>query len=304
MGKKLLDFLVIGTAKSGTTTLHELIKDHPQIAVPRAKEVPFFNDDSIYKKGLTWYLKQHFKTQPEDIKWGTVTPQYTYFRGGHSPSSTAKRIKKDLPDVKIVVILRHPIERTFSHFKTSVRRSNETRTFDQAIRSLLSKPKTTLDKHRKKEWGPTNLFFFASEYGKVLEPYFREFNKKQIQILYFEELKDNPDKTLEKFFKFVGVDPKYKPNKKQKHYNAGGMKPKVALLTPKYMYKIPGIRKAWRILIPYKIRKLIEVNINSWNAKKDSETMDKTSSAYGRLDKHFKTDLKYFEEYSKTSLPY
>jgi hypothetical protein len=290
MVAKKIDFLVVGTAKSGTTTLHELIKNHPQISVPKAKEVPFFNDDELYKKGLDWYLKQHFNKTNHKSRWGTVTPQYTYYRGGHSPASTAKRIKQTLPNVKIAVILRHPIERTFSHFKTSVRRSNETRTFEEAIQELLSDPKK-LAKDRQKEWTSSNLFLFASEYGKVLDPYFKEFGKSNVLVLYFEDLKENPGKVLNEFFRFIGVRQNYKPNTIRKQYNAGGMKPKVGLLTPKYLYRVPGLRKTWRTIIPYKIRKLIEVNVNSWNAKKDNEKLDKSSVTYKKLCKHFKPEI-------------
>jgi hypothetical protein len=297
MDKQSLDFLVVGTAKSGTTTLHELIKSHPEIAVPRAKEVPFFNDDELYKKGLSWYLRQHFKSQSEQKKWGTVTPQYTFFRGGHSPASTAKRIKNELPKVKIVVILRHPVERTFSHFKTSVRRSNEKRTFDQAINDLLANRKK-LDRQRKQEWNASNLFLFASEYGKVLQPYFNEFGKDNVLVLYFEDLKENPNKVLKQLFKFIGVKQNYEPKSQKKHYNAGGMKPKVGLLTPKYLYKIPGLRKAWRTLVPYNIRKIIEVNVNSWNAKKDNKKLDKSSQTYKKLCRYFKPEVTQLKKYS------
>lgn len=299
MDKQSLDFLVVGTAKSGTTTLHELIKDHSEIAVPKAKEVPFFNDDSLYKKGLPWYLRQHFNKNDSPKKWGTVTPQYTYFRGGHSPASTAKRIKKHNPSVKIAVILRHPVERTFSHFKTSVRRSNETRSFDEAIHDLLSDP-DELARQRKSDWDPSNLFLFASEYSRVLEPYFKEFGKENVLVLYFEDLKENPGNVLREFFKFIGVNPNYSPNTKKKHYNAGGMKPKIALLTPKYMYKIPGLRTAWRRLIPYSIRKIIEVNVNSWNAKKDSVRLDKSSVTYKKLCQYFKLEVKGVGKRNKT----
>lgn len=302
MGKNSLKFLCIGAAKSGTTTLHELIKDHPEISVPTAKEVPYFNNDIARDKGFDWYLRKNFTSkQLESTVCGTVTPQYMYYRG-ISIEETAKKIKGQLPDVKLVVILRHPIERTFSHFKTSVRRSNETRTFDQAIRDLINSK--TLSKERSKTWNSTNRFLFASEYGRILDNYYSIFKSKNILVLFMDELKDKPEETLNKFFNFIDVDKDYRPKGIGKSHNQGGMKPKVPFLTPKYIYKIPFIRKFWRNLIPYRIRKFIEVKINSWNSKIDKTKLDKESKAYKDLVKFFQKDIRLLENKAKIKVPW
>lgn len=300
--KQTLKFICIGAAKSGTTTLHELIKNHPEITVPKAKEVPYFNNDIAQKRGFDWYLRKNFtKTQLESTVCGTVTPQYMYYRGV-STEETAKKIKRQLPKVKLVVILRHPIERAFSHFKTSVRRSGETRSFSQAIDELLNSK--DLDKQRLKTWDATNRFLFASEYGKILNEYYALFGRQNILVLYTNDLKNKPGYVLDKFFQFINVKQGYRPSNIHGQHNKGGMKPKLAILTPKYLYKIPFFRKFWRNFIPYRLRKFIEVRVNSWNAKADKTKLDKESEVYIKLIKFYANDVKFLEKKIGSKVPW
>lgn len=296
-----LNFLCIGAAKSGTTTLHELLKNHPEISLPKAKEVPYFNHSASVKKGFDWYLNQNFSKTDLKKNCGTVTPQYM-LNQETAVNLTASRIKKQLPDVKLIVILRHPIDRTFSHFKTSVRRSGETRTFDQAIADLLSS--SDLNTQRSATWDETNRFLFASEYGRILKDYYSLFDKKNILILFTDELKDSPKQVLKKVFKFLNVDDSYIPENIGQKHNRGGMQAKLPLLTPKYLYKIPFLRKFWRNFIPYRIRKLVEVKVNSWNAKPDNTKLDKSSKVYGDLIEFFKKDVKLLEKKSGQKTPW
>ncbi len=288
-----LDFLCVGTAKSGTTTLHKLAAEHPRLSLPSAKEVPFFNDPAVYAKGMPWYLNQHFRKAPESDLWGTVTPQYTYFRGGLSPQQTAERIHAEQPDVKIIALVRNPIGRTFSHFKTSVRRSAERRTFEDAISELLESPE--LDTMRDEEWTPFNRFLFASEYRRVLEPYVKLFGREHVLVMYAEDLYSQPLETMATFYDFIGVENQQPESKPETHHNQGGMEPRVGLLTPRYLHK-SGIRRAWRALVPYKLRKSIEVRVNSWNAKPDTTRLDPASPARTLLTNHFRADVDYVSE--------
>lgn len=297
-----LDFICIGAAKSGTTTLHELLKNHPEIALPKAKEVPYFNDRVAKSHGFEWYLKQNFsKEDLKSKKCGTFTPQYMYYRE-IPPHETAQLIHKQLPSLKIIAILRNPLDRSFSHFKTSIRRQGEKRTFYQAAADLLRNKK--LPELRNSPWSPDTLFLFGSEYGKLLKPYYELYPKKNILILFMDELENGPEKALGKICKFIGVDSKYTPPNLGKQFNRGGVKPKVALLTPQYIYKIPGIRKIWRTLIPYKARKYVEVKINSWNAKPDKTKFDRSSDIYRELISYFKEEVKQVEELSGIKTPW
>jgi len=132
MPAKSLDFIIIGAQKAATTSLYKYLNAHPAIFMPPDKEVPFFTRPDLYQKGLAWYLQTHFANASPDQLWGKATPQYMC-----DPQAPA-RIYHALPEVKLIASLRHPIKRSFSHYKMAVHRGVEQRTFDEAISDLLS----------------------------------------------------------------------------------------------------------------------------------------------------------------------
>lgn len=286
---KKLDFLIIGAAKAGTTSLYNNIKDHPEIAVPLAKEVPFFNHKQLYDKGLDWYLKQWFSSAPPDAKLGTVTPQYMYNRDA-SVEETAKRIKKALPNVKIVAMLRHPISRAFSHHKSALRRDNIA-DFATSVNNILEKDPKNIDELREGQWSSRELFIFGSEYYKNLEPFFKIFPRENILILFMDDFIADQKKVLKQFFEFIGVESSYTPDNLGKNYNKGGSKPLIPFLTPKYLHRFKLIRRIWRAVMPYKIRKFVEEKINHHNIKPDNAGLAKNSEVYQKLVDFYRNDV-------------
>lgn len=285
--KNKLDFIVIGAAKSATTTLHELIKDHPQLSVPKAKEAPYFSDEKVYKRSFDWYLNANFSHASPDTLWGTVTPQYMIGQGGVTPDMVAERIKKDVPDTKIIALLRHPIERAFSHYRMLYKSGHEIRSFEQAIEDILS-GNTKLKNYDD----PDSNYVFGSEYGKILKSFYDRFPKDKILILTTDQLKQNPEQTLEELFQFLEIDSKYRPEEVNQQSRKGGGRPRVKLLTPGFLYKIPMVKKLWQNFTPQPIRKRIEYTINLWNTVPDDTKLDKTSDTYSKLVKHFSKDIK------------
>ncbi|SFH87596.1 sulfotransferase family protein [Planctomicrobium piriforme] len=121
---RLPDLLIAGTVKGGTTSLHFYLSQHPLVHSGLRKEVHYF--DKSYHRGERWYRK-HFTRQPGGIVLDS-TPNYIYFEGA------CERILKLMPTVKIVLLLRDPVYRAFSHFQHSCRRKFEGRSFDDAVR--------------------------------------------------------------------------------------------------------------------------------------------------------------------------
>lgn len=295
-----LDFVCIGAAKCGTTTLHELLKDHPQVELPKAKEVPYFNNPELLDKGFEWYYSQCFKDTTSGVLHGTITPQYMYSRDGHTPGAVARGIYENNPDIKIVAILREPIERAFSHYKTAQRRVGADKNFEQATTDFLDYSKKP--ENREKDWDPVELAFYGSEYGTILEQYYAVFKKEQILVVYFEELKNNPQALINKLCKFIGVDSDYAIKTQKEVFNANGSAPKIGLLTPKYLHK-SFVRKIWRIF-PYNLRKLVEAKINSWNTKVDTTKIDTTTKEYAALKKYYAKELVKLESLTNSQNPW
>jgi hypothetical protein len=108
----LPDFLIVGAQKAATSSLYYYLSQHPNIIGSRPKEVCFFDRDENYSKGINWYRKNFPKTKiTKEAKYFEATPAYIY------RSFAAERIYNFNPKIKIIVILRDPVERAFSAWK-------------------------------------------------------------------------------------------------------------------------------------------------------------------------------------------
>ncbi|MEM1260746.1 MAG: sulfotransferase domain-containing protein, partial [Bacteroidota bacterium] len=132
------DFLVIGAMKSGTSSLLEYLVDHPQIKKGKEKEIHFF--DKYFSKGVEWYETQFPKKEENsDFLTGEATPAYLLF------PSIPKKVYELYPDVKLIVILRNPVDRAFSNHKMNLRNGKNVASFEDRIFKELK----TIEKHCK-----------------------------------------------------------------------------------------------------------------------------------------------------------
>ena len=156
-------FLGIGVPRAGTTWLHSLLAGHPDVFLPtQRKEIRFF--DRYYERGLAWY--ETFFCPPEDagryLAVGEISPQYFYCEA--CPS----RIFETLPAAKLLVMLRHPVDRAYSNYGFVVQRANFRGSFEEF---LATRPRA-LEK---------------GFYSRCLDGYLRYFDRSQILALLFEE---------------------------------------------------------------------------------------------------------------------
>ncbi len=193
------DFLIIGALKSGTTSLYQYLNNHSGLVSSSKKETNFFSWE--YGKGIKYYLK-HFPLK------GTLNGRKVFESCPHylaDPKSSG-RIKKILPNVKIIAILRDPIERAISNYNYF---ANPTSFF--GIRNPKDLDKRTVDEAflddlQGKEMRLFRQFCRLSLYAKQLEPYYKQLGKKNILVLDFDELKFTPRDTLKKVSDFLGID--------------------------------------------------------------------------------------------------
>ncbi len=183
-------FLVIGAQKSGTSWLHEMLRQHPGIFVPEMKEVHFFirpehSRFSRLDNGWDWYQALY---QPYDGKaTGDVTPDYIYW------DYCAESIASQQPDAKIIAILRHPVDRAYSQYWMS--RRNETHTLSFEI---------CLEQHE--------ALVNRGKYAEQLERFFARFPPENIRILFYEELFADPAPFVTELYRFLGVDDEFQPS--------------------------------------------------------------------------------------------
>ncbi|WCL53376.1 sulfotransferase family protein [Gimibacter soli] len=121
-----LDFLVVGAQKAGTTALHEMLSAHPDIALPKIKETHFFSHAERATLGRDWYLGQFNQSAATHLV-GEIDPEYMYWPEAASAIRAGSSVRK------FVFILRHPVDRAYSHFLMSQRRGYETSDFHTAL---------------------------------------------------------------------------------------------------------------------------------------------------------------------------
>jgi hypothetical protein len=178
----LPNLIVIGAMKCGTTSLHFQLRRHPDIAMPRDKELDFFVAARNWPKGLEWYASRF--------------PAGTQIRGESSPSYTSSarhpgvpaRMHSVIPDARLVYLVRDPVERMVSHWVNNVADGRETRPLPEAMR----------DEAR---------YLDRSLYWRQISAYLEHYPPSRILVLTMEDLADRPVATLRTVLEFLDVDP-------------------------------------------------------------------------------------------------
>ena len=204
----LPDFIIIGVGRGGTTSLYHYLGDHPCMVKSAYDELGFF--DTNYDLGTYWYrslfptifTKNKIVSKLQHFMTYDATPSYIRHPW------IAKRILQSLSGVKLITILRNPVDKTYSHYHMGVRDENEKRTFEEAIdfdlkfieqNKDLPKDQTYFEKVVEKS------YIARGFYAEQLQNWFNSFSKEQILIISTEELATNPDKTLSTIFRFLGL---------------------------------------------------------------------------------------------------
>lgn len=178
----LPNLIVIGAMKCGTTALYYYLSKHPQIKMSRRKEMMFFSHEFRWKRGVAWY-RSNFRGD-EPVK-GEVSPQYTEYP---QRTGVAERMYSVVPDAKLIYLVRDPIDRMLSHYVHSYANHTEHRDAAEALSDLQS-PYVT--------W---------SQYFMQLEQYLQYYPRENILVVDQSDLYHNRLSTLQRVFRFLGVD--------------------------------------------------------------------------------------------------
>ena len=210
----LPDFFVIGPGRTGTTSLFYYLDQHPSLSKSAYDELGFF--DVNFHLGLHWYrslfpsifTKFRIKSKTNFFMTYDVTPSYV------RRPWIARRIKKLFPNSKLIIVLRNPIDKTYSHYYLSTI-SGETRNFEEVIKKDMddiSKWNVSLKDDNYFATKVENSKLARGFYVEQLLPWFELFPKNQILIISSEELASNTKNVMSEIFKFLNL-PDYKiPN--------------------------------------------------------------------------------------------
>ena len=246
-------FFVVGAQKSGTTSLHAYLSQHPDIYLPKTKETKFFADDRRYLKGIDYYQQQWFSDVPEGALVGEVDPDYMYF------DNALSRIESDLglEDKKFIFVLREPVSRAFSHYLMSYRRGLEHDSFEEAL---------TQESSRISQGYFERLHFSYSERGfylQQLEKYTQKIPMERIHIILAEELSNDTQAVMSGIYQFLGVEDLSGKLEFGKQHIA--TVPKNIGLT-RFMRSKSGVKEFVKACIPFPTLRLkLREMITQWN---------------------------------------
>ena len=190
-------FIIIGTMKGGTTSLHLYLSQHPEVCMSAAKEPNYFIEARNFGKGLDWYrslFADHTKV------CGEASPVYSK---RHRHEGVPERLRDVVPHVRLIYVLRDPIDRIVSHYLHNQVIGRETRSLSAAIAARAYR----------------NNYVRTSLYAFQLDAFLRCFSLERILIVTAENLKDRRTETLEKIFRFIGVDPDFKSSEFDRLFN-------------------------------------------------------------------------------------
>lgn len=210
----LPDFIIIGAQKSGTTSLYDYLSQHPQLRPSYKKEVHFFDgglDPNVdnFKKGEAWY-RSNFplkRNTGNNQKAFEASPLYIF-----NPLAP-QRISELIPKVKLIAVLRNPVERAISHYFHEKRKGFESLPIMQALKAEDERLKPVIDKQDYKN----NIFIHHSYknrglYHEQLKRYLNYFPMSNILVINSETLFMQPHDTLRRVFQFVDVDAEFTIN--------------------------------------------------------------------------------------------
>lgn len=188
------NMLIIGAGRSGTTTLYEHLKSHPDICFSNAKEVPYFSIPHIYKRGESYY---HSFFKPNNQKIIASSDTYLLI-----DKDAPKRIAEYNPDMKIIIMLREPVERSYSSYVYAINNGHEKKTtrFQDAYNNEKENIANS-DIIKKNNLG----HFYTGLYYKHVKYWMQFFPKENFLIIKTKDLKEDYHEVLIKVSKFLNI---------------------------------------------------------------------------------------------------
>jgi len=229
-------FIVIGAVKAGTTSLYHYLAQHPDIRMSQLNWPRFFHVDGqgpdfdvlAAKYGSTYRFEseERFKLMcppkiprsvadyeslwepyPEEKARGEISPTYLY------DPAVPSRIRKRLPNAKLIAILRNPVARAYSHYVMDVRNGWEN--LNDFAEALEREPSKTDD-----FWWGKRHYIRHGFYVNTLRRFSKQFDSKQIRVFLYDDYQASPHEMLRELFRYLGVDPSFKVDMSMR-YNKG-----------------------------------------------------------------------------------
>jgi hypothetical protein len=235
-----VSFLIVGAQKGGTTALDTYLRPHPQICMAERKEAHYFDEDSLFSSNgrLMDHTSYHalFNPKREKRVLGEATPIYMYWW------EAPKRIWQYNPQMKLIALLRDPIDRAYSHWNMEHARKADMLPFGEAIRSEVVRRRERLPSQHR-------VFSYVDRgfYLEQLRRLWAFFPRDQVLVLKSDDLQRNPADTLRQVHEFIGVECQHPEQMEKVHvgsYIAPMDDSDRAYLRTIYEYEIRSLERA------------------------------------------------------------
>lgn len=258
-------FLVIGAGKGGTTSLHRWLAEHPQVFVTRVKETNYFAHEASESEAdaaappdgrlafpiRSWgeYLEL-FREAGDFSARGEVSPAYLAW-----PSVPA-RVAARLPHVRLIAILRHPVDRAYSSYLMHTRDGRERRSFAEATREELEG-----SADQSLSYGQLN-YLRIGLYHQHLSRYWERFGPERLQVELYDDLRTDPRGLLRRVYRFIGVDEGFEPDLSVR-LNPSGL-PRNRIFAP--LLRKNRVIRTLRSLVPRTLEPRVERAYERWRS--------------------------------------
>ncbi|MDV2079734.1 sulfotransferase [Marinobacter xestospongiae] len=193
------NFVVIGAARSGTTSLFQYLEPHPEIGMSQVKELNFFSNPTYWNKGFDWY-ESRFPNASSIKAAGEASTSYTK---APFTDDVPGRIAHYNPAMRLIYVVRDPIERYLSHYLKRVQTGIESRPFERTLDNLDNEASA-----------------WQGRYFYQLEHYLQKFDRDQLLVFAMEDLKHNAADTVKRIYRFLNVDETYQAPDLNRIHNA------------------------------------------------------------------------------------
>lgn len=254
------NFLILGAAKAGTTSLHYYLNQHPKIYMSKVKEPRFFalegeklnfqNPDNLINHTSITDLGEYqklFADVSTETAIGETSPLYLY-----SPKAV-ERIKHYIPQAKLIVVLRNPVERAYSCYTHLVREGYEPLSFEAGLAAESERIANN--------WAHLWHYRQAGYYYQQLKRYCDYFSTEQIRVYLYEDLSQDSVSLVQNVCRFLEVEDNFVPDLTRQ--NVSGI-PKHRVLH-NLVNRGNVVRKALQQVLPQQLRTNVAQSIREWN---------------------------------------
>lgn len=280
--KVLPNFFVIGAPKCGTTTLADIIQQHPEAFVPSVKEPGYFIPDRGIKRERDYLRLFRYGVQAKAI--GEASTDYLF------EPLVAEAIQSFNSDAKIICILRNPVDMVYSFWRFQRALNDERKKFEVAISDIEQRYRHSEDfKEVARPTWKAYVYLDRAMYAKQLRVYYRKFSRERIKVLFLEELIANPEVVVREVYEFLEISTDFRPIITK--FNSGG-EPRFDFIRRLRSRRYPVARKVLPFWLLWHTRRWLgEVN----RIRQPGGNVQLDADLRSKLARHFYADVAELE---------